>query len=248
MQLLIDLGNTRVKWALLDSDGALMNGGSQANSGLLDKSLVPFDVSSAVLCSVASEQLTQKHIHAIKSGFGCTVNQVRVSRQFEGLQNRYQSVDSLGVDRWVAAIGARALYPQKNLIIVDAGTAITADLVSADSEFQGGVIVPGLRLMLESLTGNTAQVKSAWSGKAPLIGRNTQECVNSGVSNAVVGGLERIVKAMQEKYPGETVKVLVCGGDAEWLLTQTEMVIEHQPDLLFLGLMQFADAACRGRG
>lgn len=241
MHLLIDLGNTRIKWSLVDSNGESHSDGNQANREMLELSDVGHNVESAYISSVAGAELTQQHCDHISSLWHCDIHNIKVAKQFAAFSNNYQALEALGVDRWVAAIGAAVSYPQSSIIVIDAGTAITIDLVCYKNEahhFEGGVILPGLRLMHESLTGNTAHIQSVFSSQSPLVGRDTQECVNSGVRQAVLGGVTRVVKAMQDQNQATELEIVICGGDAEWFKSEINQAWHHQRNLIFQGLFE----------
>ena len=250
MKLLVDLGNTRIKWALCEhaarSQGHTDFGcgsfrfserGSARNTQLL--SSVKFDsgiIDEVVFSSVASVDLLERHIADVKEHWTAEVTIVKVEAEFNGFLNRYDDIAALGVDRWVASVGAHAIYPNENIVLIDAGTAVTIDMVGEAGEFLGGVIMPGIRMMHRALIGNTAQIRVQENQHDQVIGRNTQDCVSSGVRLSVVGGVDRAVAAFKHQLSDATVRVMVCGGDAERLINSSHFALEYNEDLLFIGL------------
>ena len=242
MMLLVDLGNTRIKWAVLaDSFDHFSHKGNAKNTDCLSKQALPLEIDRVVISSVASRNLLENHLDNIFHHWGCVAEVIEVTESFNDLKNRYNDIPALGVDRWVAAVGAHSLYAGDNIIIIDAGTATTVDIVNKNSEFLGGVIMPGIQLMRRSLIGNTAQIRPQTDKNSPLIGRNTQECVSSGVRLGLSGGVDRVVGAFKKELScnmGDdcSLKILICGGDAQWLMSASSLDFEYTSDLIFNGL------------
>lgn len=247
MYLLVDLGNTRIKWAMWEpsarpqeaAEFQFSRRGSAENTKMLSSLALPDGIDQVLMSSVASAELLERHLIDVKSFCNCEINIIEVSAEFDGFINRYNDIDALGVDRWVALIGARAIYPKQDLIVIDAGTAVTIDVVSAANEFLGGVIMPGMHLMHRALVGNTAQIRVEANQNPPVIGRNTQECVSSGVRLSVSGGVDRVVTEFKQQLNNASVRTLVCGGDAKWLMNSSMLSLEYNEDLLFVGLAMF---------
>ncbi|GHA05279.1 type III pantothenate kinase [Arenicella chitinivorans] len=238
MNLLIDIGNTRTKWLMLDG-GAPHARGVLGNHKLKELDFTGFQVSASIASCVANERVFNELALRVREQLELELQRAVVTDRQGQLLNAYRRRDQLGVDRWLAAIGAHSLIQDRRLIVVDAGTAVTVDLVTADNVFQGGVILPGIRLIQECLTGNTAGVVSAPSDVRSVVGRTTQECVNAGAQFGVAGAIERYIREMTgwSGDGGSDVPcVLMCGGDAERL--SALLPIEHrvEVDLVFSGL------------
>ena len=144
------------------------------------------------------------------------------------------------MDRWVAAIGARVVIPAGHVIIVDAGTAVTIDWLSDDNIYEGGVILPGLSLMHASLNSKTAGIKSIYTQADKIIGRTTEECVNSGVSYGLIGGVERVIEEMMLKIP-EPATILLTGGSASILMAMSKLEMSLQENLVLLGVAKVSN-------
>jgi type III pantothenate kinase len=210
--LLVDAGNTRVKWALAHddalpaewiADGAVVH----AELDSLQDAWRGHAITRAVVANVAGAALRER------LGALLPVTQPEwfgAQAELAGLRNRYRNPTQLGADRFAAALGARALYPGKALVVATCGTATTVDGVSADGEFLGGMILPGLALMLQSLARGTAQLPEA-SADAPLppaFADNTLDAIRSGCVSAQAGAIERACAAL----PAELC--IVSGGAA----------------------------------
>jgi len=243
--LLVDIGNTRTKWLVAGGDGFFARG-SVLNDQLAGvKFCLPSQLDSVWVSCVGGDELFDKVADRIREVSGLSVNRAVVKEYAAGMHNAYRAIDRLGVDRWVAALGARSLVPQGDLIVIDAGTAITIDVVSQANRFEGGVILPGRVLMQRSLVSNTAGVLSVPSEVDSVIGKSTQQCVNSGALYGLVGAIERVVSEIKQTFrePEEAVaaegslQVLICGGDADKLLPLLSANYRFEPDVLFYGLL-----------
>ncbi|MES2417308.1 MAG: type III pantothenate kinase [Bacteroidota bacterium] len=158
-----------------------------------------------------------------------------------GIINKYETLHSLGSDRWAKVIAAHRLYPGKNCLAIDAGTCITYDMLSAKSEYNGGSISLGINMRFEALhhyTGKLPLVK--WDKKEPIVaGTNTINAITNGVLQGVINEIEGFIALENKKYKALTV--LLTGGDADFLIEQLKNSIfagqiTHHPYLVLNGL------------
>ena len=244
MHLLLDCGNTRLKWAL-SSDGAGTNTHSFINRrGVCEYSSEALDVlcaslSSLSLCSlqfssvVSSER--EQEIFSHLAPLCLAPNRFKVSSRVGNLTNAYASPETLGVDRWAAAIGAWNLLGGSSLV-VSGGTATTIDLVEETLEggaYRGGLILPGIDLMLQSLHQRTARLPQARGRyrKAPDIADNTHDAITSGAIEATCGAIERMGRRLPDGAPW-----LLTGGTAPRLLEALGNRVRLVEDLVLEGL------------
>ena len=152
------------------------------------------------------------------------------------LKNNYKTPATLGLDRLAAAIGAATLYPKNDVLIIDAGTCITYDLVLAEQGYMGGSISPGFQLRYKSLHDYTAKLPLLNSVTTThLVGANTQEAIHSGVVNGVIAEVKHLIGQYQTTYP--QLKTMICGGDAEFIAQQLDVEnIYIEKNLVHLGL------------
>lgn len=235
--LLIDTGNSRVKWSCIAPENDVRSClGAQPLGPALSSELcrawrdaeLPASSMPAVDavfgCSVASAETMRAIESAVAEVYGSTVEWLGAQPAFETnglrLRNGYRNTAQLGTDRWHALIAARAAYPARTLVVVGAGTATTVDCVLADGRFVGGVIAPGARLMFEGLARGTAQLPHA-VGKLVAHPDNTDDAIASGVLGALLGLIERRVKAMLETEGG--LELVLGGGFADDLLPHLEL-------------------------
>ena len=247
MKLFIDIGNSRVKWGVQGEEQTfrLMANGSASHkefdpAAVLDKLEDGQKLTSIWVSSVADRRYLQKVCDAFYDACQLDPYVVSVSTSAGGLFNGYEKQQQLGVDRWMAAIGARQCIEQGNLIVVDAGTAVNIEVVTDDNVYQGGVIFPGFRLLHDSLVGNTAGIESKILDNNQLIGKNTEECVNSGVGYGLVGAVDNIVLKMQAALTSPA-SVILSGGDAVYLGSKCSFEFIAEPDLVLMGVFALAN-------
>ncbi len=243
MRLLIDIGNTRLKWGCeingrIEQTGVLDS--TRLSRSVLDKGLSSIaKPKSAWVSSVGSPSSHKVLLEWLLQRYQLNAQVVKVRQAVTGFSNAYADLDALGVDRWVAAIGARECAQVKDIIIIDVGTAITIDYLTADNVFQGGVIYPGYRLMHDSLVGGTSGIKSEFFETDQIIGKTTSDCVNSGIAFGVAGAVERIVLEMQGSI-GAEAQILLTGGGAQALANKATLDARYEPNLVLHGLIAIA--------
>lgn len=199
MLLLIDAGNTRVKWAVA-APGAPAGEWLALGAALhadLDAAAAGWHgqgVTAAIVSNVAGTAVRER-LAALLDPIATEWFASNAGRA--GLVNGYRDPERLGCDRFAAAIGARALAPGRALVVATCGTATTVDAVSSDGRFIGGMILPGLALMAGALARNTAQLPQAAPGATPppLFADNTNDAIVSGCLSAQAGAIERALAA-----------------------------------------------------
>ena len=199
MLLLVDAGNTRVKWALAEAGAApgqwLAHGAlAHAQLGTLPAHWQGHAIGRAIVSNVAGAAMRERLAAVLPPA---PVEWFASSQRRAGLDNGYRAPAQLGCDRFAAAIGARALEPARALVVATCGTATTVDAVSADGRFVGGMILPGLGLMAASLARDTAQLPQVAPGTTPppLFADNTNDAIVSGCLSAQAGAIERAMAA-----------------------------------------------------
>lgn len=209
MILAVDCGNTRLKWGVHD-------GARWLTQGLLDYAELPAlaallaaqpRASRAVAANVAGPQVGEA-VQAAVAALGLPLLWAKSQSAQHGVCNLYDNPAQLGVDRWAALVGARALHPHACLVVC-AGTATTVDILDAEGHFQGGLILPGVELMCRALAANTAQLPLA-SGKFAGLPRNTADAIVSGCLQAQAGAIER----MFEQVAAQQKALCLVGGGA----------------------------------
>jgi len=246
MILELDVGNSRIKWRVLNRDaqagtrhpGALMGGAEDAAAKLFESIPRDLQLSAARGCSVGSELLLVELAESLKARWGLELDVAEVSAQCGGITNSYQEVGRMGVDRWLAMIAA--FNRQKRAcLIVDAGTALTIDLVADDGLHQGGYILAGLSMAVEALENNTG-ITLRNRDFSPLAGpgTSTEQAVLGGAMSSTVS---LILEALGRlRCTDSEAMVYLCGGDAELLAQALRLRGESgftvEPDLVLDGL------------
>ena len=249
MTLLIDLGNTALKWAMTDAVGAPDAVQVEAHRGVDDPAgrltaawrNVPAGA-RAVGCSVASAE-ARAAVERAAATRGVRIEWLHSEPRHDGafvLLNGYRSPMQLGADRWHGMLGACLRVPGRSFVLVAAGTATTIDCVEAgvgSARFVGGCIAPGQRLMLEALADRTAGLPHA-TGSAVDYPDHTDDAIVTGILDAQAGLVERFVRRFAQRL-GDWPAVLVSGGDAASLAERLHgsgfgISIEH--NLVLAGL------------
>jgi type III pantothenate kinase len=244
--LLVDAGNTRVKWALADRGAApgvwLASGAALRNAGELDALGDAWrgqPVAAALLCNVAGDATRQALEAQLQLAFGQALppsDWFRSAPEAGGLRNGYRNPQQLGADRFAAAIGARALYPDEALLVVTCGTATTVDAVTPDGTFLGGMILPGLDLMARSLAAGTAQlprVAEGFNRLAPFAD-NTADAIASGCMAAQAGAIERAAAALTASHGA--ARCVVSGGAGALVASALTLPATRIENLTLIGL------------
>ncbi|HNX54515.1 MAG TPA: type III pantothenate kinase [Prolixibacteraceae bacterium] len=151
------------------------------------------------------------------------------------IANLYETPETLGKDRIAAAVGANELFPNQNVLVIDAGTAITYDFVSAENQYLGGNISPGLQMRFKALNQFTDKLplvdSSAYFSE---IGKNTKEAIRGGVQNGILFEIEKTIEIFAEKY--EDLQVILTGGDSAFLSQMLNADVLVHLNLTLIGL------------
>lgn len=240
MILLVDRGNTRLKWACLSGppgdDVIRFDSGSL---GLLLDELgrMPVPPQQVLLATVGAAEEAAALERELSAVSGCPVRLLRSGERFGRLQNGYRNPGQLGVDRWLAMCGASILCPAA-FLVVDAGTALTVDAVDAEGRHLGGFIVPGMGLQARALGGGTAQVGfqvETVPGRFQW-GADTSAAVCGGISQALAALVERCFIELRQRV-ADTAPLMLTGGDAEALAPHLRVPVRQVPDLVFRGML-----------
>lgn len=231
MNLIADIGNTSTKLALFDGKKKVsVNRINEIGCAELDKLLSGSHVKKAIVSSVKplpdfvidilSREIPLVHVLSYKTKLPFRVE--------------YETPETLGPDRIAAVAGAFQLFGGSNALVIDAGTAITYDVL-AGKIFAGGNISPGITMRFRAL--------NQFTGKLPLIteisdytfpGRNTTDAIVAGVMTGVIYEINEYIRTFEEKHPG--IKVIISGGDGGMLRGKIDYPAEYLPDIVIDGL------------
>jgi type III pantothenate kinase len=241
--LLLDVGNTRLKWGVLEDD-RIRRTGHIAMQKIRDEGLgvltsrLPRSVDSVQVSNVAGATFATRLSGVIGMHCECDVHFAKSVRQACGIRNGYRHPRRLGVDRWVAMIGAWAEF-ESACVVVDAGTAVTIDAIDDEGRHLGGQIIPGVRLMFDALAASTSDIPavsrqmSATTG-LDMFGDTTSKAVQHGAWNAVTGAIDRAITTLRSNAYDPAV--VLTGGDASRMLKALGTEPLHRPHLVLQGL------------
>lgn len=249
--LLMDVGNTRLKWGVLDDDN-IRRTGHIAHDRIRERGLreltskLPRRVDVVFASNVAGTSFATRLSGVVGIHCHCDVRFARSERRGWGVTNSYRQPRRMGVDRWVAMVGAWA-ETQAACLIVDVGTAVTIDALDDDGVHLGGQIIPGVVTMAQSLSSATSDIPlvrasaKRVANDLEMFGRNTAAAVREGSQNAVVGAIERAVRTLQSN--GYDPTIVLTGGDASRILKSLDEALLHRPHLVLQGLAHMLESA-----
>lgn len=237
MKLIIDIGNTRQKMAAFDrkelAGTDTFMGFDPVRTERFIRERGPF--SRCILSTVQKE--TDQVARFI--GAHCEV-MVLDHRTRIPLRNRYRSPETLGKDRLAASVGAFSRFPGKNILVIDAGTAITYDVVTAEGEYLGGAISPGIELRFRALNTFTGKLPLVERQEnSPLTGRDTQESILSGVMHGTLQEVAGMIREHENMY--DDLVVTFTGGDLNYFVSKLKNNIFALPNLVLEGLNEILD-------
>jgi type III pantothenate kinase len=229
--LLVDIGNSRIKWALAEKDLWLHQGSADITDWVvMQQAWAGMPQPRKVVVSNVAGRQAEERIRIICAAWSCTVEFVTAQARQCGVTNRYDQPVQLGSDRWAALIGAWHQL-RTACLVVSLGTATTIDALSADGEFLGGLILPGIAMMKSSLSAGTAQLM-ATTGNWVEFPRNTADAIASGAIQATVGAIRQ-----QYHLLGQPAAYCVLsGGAAAWAQPHLDVPLLHLDNLVLRGL------------
>lgn len=241
--LIIDIGNTRVKVSLVDQHDKLVDRlifqSIDASEILkfVDSNRAGHDnIAGAIICSTRGDKLQIEQLRRVlRDKFDMVVLLDHTTKT--PLINRYSTPATLGMDRLAAAVGANAIVPDTELLVVDLGTAITIDRVSRLSEFLGGIISPGMSMRFKALHTMTARLPLCTAGELSIdtygdsiVGRDTHQAITMGVVRGIAYEIEGYVRESGCKT------IFFTGGDAFYFADRVKCTIFANYDLVTIGL------------
>jgi type III pantothenate kinase len=242
--LLLDIGNTRIKWGVFRS-GDINRTGHIALSRVQEQGLavltskLPRDMDVAFASNVAGPTFATRLSGVIGMHCDCEVHFAKSEREACGIRSAYRQPRRMGVDRWVAMIGAWSEF-ESACVVVDAGTAVTIDALDDEGQHIGGQILPGFVLMSDALTVQTSDIPPLGKRSPPaasgldIFANSTAKAVQQGCWSAAVGAVERAITTLRSS--GYEPRVVLTGGDASRMLTALGTEALHRPNLVLQGL------------
>jgi len=248
--LLMDIGNSRLKWGVLE-DNAIRRTGHISQQKIREQGLaaltskLPRRVETVLASNVAGASFATRLSGVVGMHCDADVHFARSEKEACGVRNSYRQARRLGVDRWVAMIGAWAEV-EAECLVVDAGTAVTLDALDENGQHLGGQILPGVSLMAETLASRTSDLPNIKRRAASqergveMFASSTAGAIGHGALNAVVGAIERAADVMRDE--GLDVTIILTGGDASRILKSLGEESLHCPHLVLQGLAQLLES------
>jgi type III pantothenate kinase len=244
--LAVDVGNTRLKWALYAAPlpgAAMVAHGAvflEAIDQLAEGQWRDLPAPASMLGSIVAGEGIRRRTEEQLEIWDVEPRWVVSGASACGVTNRYDHPTRLGVDRWVALIGARhrilARGAARPILVVMVGTAVTVDALDTEGNFLGGLILPGFGLMLRALEMGTAGLKAP-TGEAVDFPTNTSDALMSGGADAIAGAVERMHRKLLKRC-GQEPALLMSGGAAVKLQSISDLPFETVETLIFDGLLQ----------
>ncbi|MEQ8516869.1 MAG: type III pantothenate kinase [Chromatocurvus sp.] len=235
--LQIDLGNSSLKWRLMCGEHLLARGASAAAGSAAPPELPALEIrpSAALVASVAAEGNEVQLAEQIRRQWALEPWFARSEGETLGLRNSYLRPEMMGVDRWLAMLGA--WYPRRERVcVVDAGSALTIDIVAANGQHEGGYILPGSALMQRALFRDTQRVRFDEAATVILEpGTSTAEAVCRGAALAQCGAV-KLALSLAVTQGATPPGLVVAGGGGQKLIELLGEAAELRPDLVFEGL------------
>ncbi len=230
----LDIGNTRSKLVVFNEQGnVIVEKQYESNRWQeTEKTLTSYPVTHGLACTVAKISHEQPELPFAKKDF-----------EWEWLspetpvpiQLHYKSRETLGMDRLAAAIGAFHMFPGQNVLVVDAGTCVTYDIVTAEGKYPGGAIAPGLRMRFKALSHFTHALPELHPGEFDeIVGKSTHDSIRLGVQSGSVFEMAGFIDHFSLRFG--KITVVMTGGDADYFAANLKNKIFVRPNLISYGL------------
>jgi len=229
----IDAGNTSIKIALMENSviKSLVSFSLIDTGGLLHHigSLPQVDACILSSVSVVDQEVIDNLAHKAAHFMELTADSPIPIR------NLYKTPATLGKDRLAAVVGANSLFPGKDILVIDAGTALTIDFVDREANYHGGIISPGLNMRFQALHEYTKKLPlKSQTDDFEIIGDSTASAIISGVQNGIVFEVNGYINHFVNKFP--QLVTILTGGDGKFFVNKIKMRIFAEPNLVFFGL------------
>lgn len=232
MDLVIDIGNTLQKLAVFSEKSVLLDFFSEKklSISLLETLFSQYSIKHAIVSSVREDDGLVLHWLENKTQLIRFTPSCRLP-----IRIKYATPETLGTDRIANAVGANAIYPNKNVLSIMAGTCLVADFVNDKGEYIGGSIAPGVRMRFQALSEFTARLPLIEPKKIDFfVGESTENSILSGVMNGITQEINGIIRQYSRNY--DHLKVLLSGGDAELLQNSIKKRIFAAQNPILIGL------------
>lgn len=243
MKLLIDLGNTRLKWCTVEAGElspvqALVYAEIAQERQLRTVFSSLGDLDSVLVSSVLADDRTRVIFNELTEILPAPLSLVQCEEHKLGVRFAYEDMSQMGVDRYLGLIAARR-QTQACCCVVSCGTATTLDVLDGDGLHQGGLIMPGAGLMIDALLAGTDRIRSG-EGELVSLASTTEDGVFSGCYHLLSQGLESLLRQQRQIY-GNHMQFIFTGGNAETISRMMTLPVQLRPELVMQGLQALAE-------
>ena len=243
--LTIDIGNTCIKWALWDEERIVRSGSNRYSRQNVEHGFSTWNDLQAdeqvIVACVGGDAVENALSAWMRHNWSVTPEFLQATKKLAGVTNAYRDPSQHGVDRWAALLAAHAHYSDP-VCIIDAGTAVTFDLMDVEGGHLGGLILPGLEMMRNALLQGTAGIWQT-EGEVPRFADNTADAVSSGTLQMLRAAIIEICSSAAQSL-GSDMKIIITGVMSESILSLSAMpAMIHEPHLVLKGLR--VAARCR---
>jgi type III pantothenate kinase len=232
MRLIVDIGNTFTKLGIFNTANKIVNLVSYPNN---NSNIIEFILKNSIKKAIISN-VGKQNIELIQVLEETNIPTVIFSNKTPiPIKNLYKTPDTLGEDRLAAIIGAFSLYKNNNILIIDAGTALTIDFINKNAEYIGGNISPGMKMRFKALNTFTNKLPLVSTNNSfDIIGNSTESAIISGVQQGMINEINGYIELFNKKY--DNLKVLLTGGDSFFFEKNIKNTIFANPELVLIGL------------
>ncbi|WP_394175727.1 type III pantothenate kinase [Thalassotalea litorea] len=242
MIVLVDVGNSRIKLCQLGDTGSVSLSPVKSFAENEALKFISIQHPNKVIVSAVSNEEFCHSLQQLCEREHIEFKRLMTANCTADVAFGYEKPQQLGVDRWMAIIGASQIVTGQNLLVVDAGTATTIDLLSADNKHLGGWITPGIEMMISSLYANTAQVEGVFSTPDNLLfADNTSDNVNHGCWAMTVATIE-FAQLQAQLLTIDINAMLITGGNGKALMPYLGEKARYHENLIFVGMSQFTNS------
>ena len=245
MRLLVDIGNSCLKWALWENNCLNTQQRLPYQLRYFQQRLIqawgqlPKPEQGVWVANVAGPQIAENLTQWLQQHWQMQPNFITTLDCEGEVKNGYKNFAQLGVDRWLALIGARQLAKEM-LCVVDCGTAVTVDVLSVHGQHLGGLIIPGVTTMYNALLDKTYALTPVpnnwhWLDNLPLLAQETQMGITLGSLYAIIGLLEHVINSLETKV--NKLVLILTGGEAPVIMSLLPRPYRYIPDLVLQGMM-----------
>ncbi len=229
MNFAVDLGNTSAKCGIFMEDKLVNQHEGLQFTEVIE--LINRKVPKNLIISSVNQDVAKVSQHIDKK-VNCLI---MTSSTKTPVTNQYDTKETLGLDRLAGVVGGNQLFPNCNVLAIDAGTCITYDVVNKKNEYQGGAISPGIDMKLKALNNYTARLPLVpFNKEAELIGKSTKSSILSGVINGTLAEIKEMIRMYSSEFVD--LQIVICGGNSRFLKNKLGNLVTFEPHLVLIGL------------